>query len=79
VDLTASITDAELSIKVGHEHTGLETVDVLQRFRHELTATAQRLTEFRGELSFERRETGLDFYLQIPLEGLRQDPPLLPA
>jgi signal transduction histidine kinase len=72
VDLAASISDEELSIKVGHEHVGLETVDILDRFRHELTSTAHRLTAFRGELSFDRRETGLDFYVQIPVEGLKQ-------
>jgi signal transduction histidine kinase len=70
VDLSASISGGELCIKVGHEHFGLEAVHVPDRFRHELTATAHRLTAFRGELSFDRRETGLDFYLAVPLQML---------
>jgi signal transduction histidine kinase len=71
VDLAASISAEELSIKVGHEHSGLETVDVLDRFRHELWSTAHRLGEFQGDLSFDRRETGLDFYVAIPLAALK--------
>jgi signal transduction histidine kinase len=71
VDLAASLSDDELSIKVGHDHHGPETIDVLDRFRHQLTSTAHRLSAFRGELSFDKRETGLDFYLQVPLQCLQ--------
>jgi len=71
VELAAAISDEHLSIKVGHEHSGPETVDVLERFRHELRSTAHRLQGFRGELSFDRRETGLDFYVAIPMAALR--------
>jgi signal transduction histidine kinase len=71
VDLAAAIGDQDLSIKVGHEHVGVETIEVMDRFRHELTATVLRLSAFQGELSFDRRETGLDFYLRVPLTALR--------
>lgn len=70
VDLAASINDEALSIKIGHEHVEFESVDVLNRFPNELISTAHRLAAFRGELSFDRRETGLDFYLQAPLAAL---------
>jgi signal transduction histidine kinase len=82
IDLTVGIADQELCIGISHEHAGYESVDVLERFHNELRSTAHRLTAFRGELSFERRETGSDFYIAIPLQGLRPEsasPPVSPT
>ena len=76
VDLTAMIAHDELSIKISHEHTCHERVDVLVRFHHELRSAAHRLTAFRGELSFDKHEKGCDFYVEIPLEGIRSSAPL---
>jgi signal transduction histidine kinase len=70
VTLEAAIGAAHLSITVGHEHLGPESVDVLQCFRHELKSTAHRLNTLRGQLSFDRHGTGLNFYVEIPLAAL---------
>ena len=70
VTLEAAIGAAQLSITVGHEHLGPESVDVLQCFRHELKSTAHRLNTLRGQLSFDRHGTGLNFYVEIPLAAL---------
>lgn len=67
VDLVATFSDDGLSIRVGHEHRAVETVDVSQRFRHELTSTAHRLAALGGQLSIDRHESGSEFYVQIPL------------
>lgn len=76
VDLTAGIAHDELSIRVSHEHMCHESTDVLERFHNELRSAAHRLTAFSGELSFDRHEKGCDFYLEIPLGGIRNSPPL---
>jgi signal transduction histidine kinase len=67
VHFEATSTDKTLFLRVGHEHVGPETVDVLNRFRNELKSTAHRIATCQGELSFDRREQGLDFYVEIPL------------
>jgi two-component system, NarL family, sensor histidine kinase UhpB len=79
VDLSAEILHEGLCIKISHEHAGLESVDVLVRFHNELRSTAHRLKAFRGELSFDKHEKGCDFYVEIPLQGLRPDSALLPV
>jgi signal transduction histidine kinase len=74
IDLNATIDKEELSIRVGHEHVGHETVDVLERFRHELRSTAHRVAAVSGELSFDRQEKGLEFYMKVPLKGMQANP-----
>jgi signal transduction histidine kinase len=63
----ATSTDQTLFLRIGHEHVGPETVDVLNHFRNELKSTAHRIAACQGQLSFVSREQGLDFYLEIPL------------
>jgi len=75
VDLTAAIEHDELSIRISHEHTCNERNEVLEIFHNELRSTAHRLTAFRGELSFDRHEKGCDFYVEIPLQGIRDSAP----
>jgi signal transduction histidine kinase len=67
VHIEAASTDKTLFLRIGHEHVGPETVDVLHHFRNELKSTAHRIATCQGELSFDRREQGLDFYAEIPL------------
>jgi signal transduction histidine kinase len=67
VDIEARFDHEELFLRVGHEHVGPETIDVLDRFRNELKSTAHRIAACRGELSFDRHEKGLDFYVTVPL------------
>jgi signal transduction histidine kinase len=67
VHFEAKSTGKTLFLRVGHEHRGPETVDVLNHFRNELKSTAHRVATCQGELSFDRREQGLDFYVEIPL------------
>jgi two-component system sensor histidine kinase UhpB len=76
VDLEASIQDEYLSIRIGHEHVGIETVDVLAKFPHQLESAAHRVAAFGGELSFETYEKGLEFYFEVPLLTVRASPPL---
>jgi signal transduction histidine kinase len=71
IDLNATIENEELSIRIGHEHFGHETVDILHRFRNELRSTAHRVAAVSGELSFDRQEKGLEFYMKVPLKGMQ--------
>ncbi len=70
IDLNATIENEELSIRIGHEHVGHETVDVLERFGNELLSTAHRVAAVHGELSFDRHEKGLQFYMKVLLQGM---------
>jgi signal transduction histidine kinase len=67
VDFEARFDHQELFLRLGHEHLGHETVDVLDRFRNELQSSAHRITSCRGELSFDKHEKGLEFYVTVPL------------
>ena len=67
VDLLATASEEELSIRVGHQHFGRESVNVLDRFQNELGSAAYRLAAVRGELSFVRHENGVDFCVAMPL------------
>ena len=67
VKLLATAGEGELSIRVGHEHFGAESVDVLARFRNELGSVACRLAAVRGELSFDRHKDGIDYCVVMPL------------
>jgi signal transduction histidine kinase len=71
VALDASIEEDALSIRIDHEHIHHETVDVLDRFKHELQSAAHRIAGFRGQISFDRRERGLGFHLQVPLTHMQ--------
>ena len=72
VALDASIEDDALSIRIDHEHIYQESVDVLDRFRHELGSAAHRIAGFRGQISYDRRERGLEFHLRVPLTHLQE-------
>jgi signal transduction histidine kinase len=67
VDFGATFNRDTLSLWIGHEHIGSETVDVLEEFRNELRLTAHRIAICRGEVSFEKREKGVVFYVEVPL------------
>ena len=71
VALDACIDQDALSICIDHEHIHHESVDVLDRFKHELGSAAHRVAGFRGQLSFDRRQRGLAFYLHVPLPHMQ--------
>jgi signal transduction histidine kinase len=71
VALDASIEEEALSIRIDHEHVHQESVDVLDRFKHQLESAAHRVAGFRGQISFDRRERGLAFHLRVPLTHLQ--------
>jgi signal transduction histidine kinase len=66
VNLEATVLGRALSIKIGHEHVTNETVDVIDRFRNELTSCAHRIDTCMGEFSFDRNEKGLEFCVNVP-------------
>jgi signal transduction histidine kinase len=66
VNVEAKVLGRALSIKIGHEHVATETVDVIDRFRNELTSCAHRIETCTGEIGFDRNEKGLEFYLNVP-------------
>jgi signal transduction histidine kinase len=67
VDMEATVNRDFLSLRIGHQHAGPEIVDVLEDFRNELQSTAHRMRACGGELSFDRHDQGLDFYVHVPL------------
>jgi signal transduction histidine kinase len=74
VALDASVDQDALSIRVDHEHHHEEIVDVLERFEHQLASAAHRIAGFGGEISYDRRQRGLAFHLQVPLTPMQTVP-----
>jgi signal transduction histidine kinase len=69
VDLEALVENQTLTIRLAHEHLGIESIDVLCAFPHELGSAAHRVAACQGELSFESDVRGLVFPLSVPLTG----------
>jgi signal transduction histidine kinase len=67
VALEAVMQDDAMHIRLTHQHSAPDTVEVLNRFEFELGCAAHRVHVFGGELSCEDTYHGLSFQLIVPI------------